>query len=62
MDERRKRSLTDDDIAALADELETRLEVRFYNNLGRGLWGMVWRGLVVGTLFIAAYGSLKGHG
>lgn len=58
--ERRNRALTDDDIAALADEFESRLVARFYSNLGRGIWGMVWRGIVGAAALVAAYGALKG--
>lgn len=61
MVEKRARSMTDDDVQALADELETRLANRFYGNLGRGLWSMVWRAIVLGCLAVAAYGSMRGH-
>lgn len=54
------RNLTDADITALADEMEKRLTNRFYNDLGRGVWGMVWKAIVVAILGIAAYGSIKG--
>lgn len=59
--ERRARTLTDEDIKALADELEARFSNLFYGNLGRGLWGFVWRGLIVVALAFAAAGSYKGH-
>lgn len=58
--ERRNRALTDDDVQALADEFESRLVSRFYANLGRGIWGLVWKGLVGGVVLIAAYGAAKG--
>lgn len=54
------RNLTDDDVKALADELEGRLTDRFYGNLGRGIWSLAWKGLITITLGIIAYGSLKG--
>ena len=60
-EERRERALTDDDIDALADALERTLSDRFYRNLGRGLWALVWKGIVVAAVAIAAYGSVKGH-
>lgn len=60
MVERRTRTMTDDDIQALADELENRLASRFYLNLGRGLWGMAWRAIMAVVVLVAAYGAVKG--
>lgn len=57
--ERRHRMLTDEDVKAVADELEHRLVARFYSNLGRGVWSLVWKAVVVGLLALAAYGGLK---
>lgn len=59
MDEQRK--LTDEDIHALVDELEARLERKFYLNLGRGIWSIVWRSFVAVALFLVAVGSYKGE-
>lgn len=58
--ERRLRALTDEDVQALADEFEERLARRFYLNLGRGVWGMVWKAILVGLLIVASYGYVKG--
>lgn len=55
-----ERNLTDDDVKALADELEDRLTNRFYGNLGRGMWSLAWRAIVLAILGIIAFGSLKG--
>ncbi len=55
-----ERNLTDDDVKALADELEKRLENLVYSNLGRGLLSLAWKGIVVAVLGIAAYGGIKG--
>lgn len=64
--ERRARSLTDADIEALANILEERLADRFYNNLGRGVWAMAKRGVVIVVLALAGYGAFTkiggGHG
>jgi hypothetical protein len=60
--ERRERALTEADIKALADELEDRLVRRFYTNLGRGLWGLIWRAFMLGMLGLAACGGMKNHG
>lgn len=58
--ERRDRALTDEDVRALADEFESRLVARFYSNLGRGVWGLVWKAVVGAVVLIAAYGAVKG--
>jgi hypothetical protein len=55
-----ERKLSDHDISALADEIEKRVLSRFYSDLGRGVWGLVWRALVIAIITVAAYGSLNG--
>lgn len=55
-----KRNLTDADIDALAAKLEDRLARRFYLNLGEGVWGMVWKVILTGLVFLAAYGATRG--
>ena len=60
-EERRERALTDEDIDALSDALERTLTDRFYRNLGRGFWSLIWRGLIIAGLIIAGYGATKGH-
>lgn len=52
-----QRTLTDADIEALVRILEQRLEKKFYHDLGKGLWGMAWKGLMAVLLFVAAYGA-----
>lgn len=47
-----ERHLTDGDVEALADALEKRFEEKFYNKLGQGVWGLVWKALVLGALVI----------
>lgn len=54
------RNLTDDDVKALADELEGRLANRFYGNLGRGIWSLAWKGIILIILLLIAFGSTKG--
>ena len=60
-EERRERALTDEDIDALAEALERTLSDRFYHNLGRGFWGLIWRGMILAGMALAAYGYEKGH-
>lgn len=53
------RNLTDDDVEAVAAALEKRLVNRFYRNLGSGVWGLVWKAVVVALCGIAVVGALK---
>lgn len=59
-DKRPQRTLTDEDIQALADELDRRLMERFYNNVGRGVWAMAMKWIIAGIAAVAAYGVYKG--
>lgn len=53
------RNLTDADADAVAAALEARLAKRFYLNLGRGVWGLVWKGIIIAMVAIIAYGAAK---
>lgn len=52
-----ERKLTDADIQALAKALKNE----FYTNLGRGVWALAWKAIVVAVIALSAYGSLKGY-
>ena len=54
------RTLSDADVDAIANALEQRVVERFYGNVGRGVWGLAWRAIVVTIAAIAIYGSVKG--
>lgn len=54
------RLLTDEDVRAITDALEQRVVERFYGDLGKGVWTLVWRAIVLGILAVAVYGSTKG--
>ena len=54
------RLLTDEDVQAITDALEQRVVERFYGDLGKGVWTLVWRPIVLGILAVAVYGSTKG--
>jgi hypothetical protein len=54
------RKLTDADVAAIVDALEERMTEKFYNDLGKGVWGMVWKTVVIVLVGIASYGAVKG--
>ena len=73
MEERRKHILSDDDIdriivVILEDEnidkfaakFEERFARRFYGGLGRGIAGLAWKGIVIITFGLAAYGMGRG--
>jgi hypothetical protein len=60
MDEQH-RSLTDEDVQAIADALEARMVSRFYTNLGQGVWAVAWKAIVVVVIFVACYGAYRGH-
>lgn len=53
------RTLSDGDVKAIVDALEVRLTDKFYRDLGKGLWGLAFKGIVAAILFIAAYGGIK---
>ena len=55
MPQREDRSLTDADIEALAKALKNE----FYTNLGKGVWALVWKAIMVAVVGVAAYGTLK---
>lgn len=54
------RTLTDADIAAIVAQAEAAFVARFYSDLGKGVWGILWKALVMAALGIAAYGGFKG--
>lgn len=54
------RKLSEEDVTAVVDELERRIVERFFSNVGKGVWNLVWRGLIVLMVVLAAYGAAKG--
>ena len=53
------RNLSDEDVTAIVDALETRITDKFYRDVGKGFWAMVWKAVVAAMFFIAAYGAVK---
>lgn len=53
-----KRTLSDADVEAIAKVLETRLSNKFYRDLGRGFWGIVWKAILGFLVFVAAQGAM----
>ncbi len=56
-----ERSLTDKDVDAIVDALENRLTEKFYRDMGKGFWGVIWKAILGALFFVAAYGAGK-HG
>lgn len=50
-----KRNFTDADL----DALVTRLKAEFFGNLGKGVWSLAWKGLVIGLIMLSLYGASK---
>ncbi len=55
--ERRSRNLTDEDIKRLATEIREQMRQSFFNDLGRGIWGFIWRAILGLCLVLAAWGA-----
>lgn len=55
------RTLTDADVEALTRAIEQRLVKKFYQDLGKGLWGAVWKVLLGALIVIAANGANGWH-
>lgn len=51
-----ERKLSDADIQALAKALKNE----FYTNLGKGVWALAWKVIVVAVVGIAFLGAVKG--
>lgn len=56
-EERRSRVLTDEDAEAVAAAFKRQVLGDLYKNFGMGVWGIIWRALIVGLLAIAAFGA-----
>jgi hypothetical protein len=56
--EHEKRNLTDGDVEALAEALRCKVVKEFYQDLGRGVFALVWRAVVMALIAVAAYGAI----
>ncbi|MEZ5691208.1 MAG: hypothetical protein R3D71_06050 [Rickettsiales bacterium] len=56
-EENKNRNLTDADVAAITEALRNKVIKQFYQDLGKGVWGLVWRVIVLALIAIAAYGA-----
>lgn len=55
MDE--KRTLSEADVTAIVNQLESSVVQRFQLNIGRGVIALVWKWVITGCLLLAAYGA-----
>ncbi|WP_175845336.1 hypothetical protein [Burkholderia arboris] len=51
------RTLTEDDVKAIAEQIESGITQRFQLNIGRGILGLVWRVFMYALVAVAAYGA-----
>lgn len=54
------RNLTDEDVQAIAAEIERSITQRFQLNVGKGVLRFVWRAMVYLIIALAAYGAAGG--
>jgi hypothetical protein len=51
------RTLTEDDVKAIAAQIESGITQRFQLNVGRGVLGLAWRVFMYALVALAAYGA-----
>ncbi|HDR9148919.1 MULTISPECIES: hypothetical protein [Burkholderia] len=51
------RTLTEDDVKAIAEQIESGITQRFQLNVGRGILGLAWRVFMYALVAVAAYGA-----
>ena len=55
-----ERKITDADVDAITESLRRKIITEFYQDLGKGVWGWVWKVIVMAIVGIAAYGAARG--
>lgn len=60
--EEQNRTLTDKDIAALAEALRNEMMKQFYQDLGQGVLGWLYKLAMGAILTLAAYGAARTGG
>jgi hypothetical protein len=55
------RTLSDDDVAAIAKKMKQQLIADFYEDVGKGVWGTVKKILIWGFISVAFYFAAKGE-
>jgi hypothetical protein len=59
--ENSSRTISDADVDAITEALREKVIEGLYRDLGKGIWGLVWRGVVVALIAIAAFGAVKNY-
>lgn len=54
------RLLTDADVEAIAEKVLDMWEARFYTQVGKGVWGVIWKACVVVLVGLAGWGAATG--
>lgn len=49
--------LSDEEIDKIVDKVCDKLETRIYHNVGRGVLGFVWRGIILLIIAVAGFGA-----
>lgn len=52
--------LSEADIDLIVSKVIEQLENKIYNDVGRGIMAMIWRGVIIAIIAIAGYG-VGGH-
>jgi len=60
MSEQKTRTLSDEDVEAIAAALLEKVEQKVYYDMGKGIWGIVSKVLLALVLGLAAYGAVTG--
>ena len=60
--ERRSNALTDQDREEIANKVFAKFQDQFFMNVGKGVWKLVWRTVILCLIALAAYGAGSGQG
>ncbi len=58
--ERRSTVLTEEDREDIAERVFEKFKDEFFRNVGKGVWRVVWKSIIVGMIVLSAYGLGKG--
>jgi hypothetical protein len=50
------RKLTEDEVNSIANSVCDKMLERLYKNTGSGMFSLLWKGILIGIIAIAAYG------
>lgn len=55
------RQLSEEDIDAITNSLRDKIIKDFYQNLGRGVWALAWKAILIVIVGIAIYGAYRAN-